>query len=104
MENTQYRICLAITGAIQGFFRKKLYQEQGHEPLSDRRWYRKVLFLNKIVNKLLPLYLISYLNLKHEESCENTLKTLSNRTETFKNPFYPYCVRDWNKLNLTLKK
>ena len=37
-------------------------------------------------------------------SYQNTLKTLSSKTENFKNSIYPYCVTEWNKLNLTLNK
>ena len=33
---------LAITGAIRGTSREKLYQELGSEPLRIRRWYRKL--------------------------------------------------------------
>ena len=37
LESIQYNACLAITGAIRGTSREKLYQELGLEPLRLRR-------------------------------------------------------------------
>ena len=42
LESIQYNACLAITGAIRGTSKEKLYQEIGLEFLQLRRWYRKV--------------------------------------------------------------
>ena len=39
IESVQYRAALAITGAIQGTSRDKLYHELGFESLKPRRWY-----------------------------------------------------------------
>ena len=44
LESIQYNAALAITGAISGTSRAKLYQELGLESLQERRWYRKVTF------------------------------------------------------------
>ena len=41
LESLQYSACLAITGAIRGSSREKLYQELGFESL-QLRWYRKL--------------------------------------------------------------
>ena len=38
METIQYNAALAITGAIRGSSREKLYQELGLETLQQRRW------------------------------------------------------------------
>ena len=38
----QYNAALAITGAISGSSREKIYQELGLETLQQRRWYRKL--------------------------------------------------------------
>ena len=40
LESVQYKAALAITVAIQGSSREKLYQELGLESLKSRRWYR----------------------------------------------------------------
>ena len=55
LEKVQYRACLAITGAIQGTSRTKLYDELGLHSLIKRRWCNKLIFFYKIVNGLLPI-------------------------------------------------
>ena len=40
MESILYNAALAITGAIGGTSKEKLYQELGLESLRKRRWYR----------------------------------------------------------------
>ena len=42
LESIQYNACLALTGAIRGSSKEKLYQELGFESLRIRRWYRKL--------------------------------------------------------------
>ena len=39
LESAQYNTALAITGAIRGSSREKLYQELGLESLKSRQWY-----------------------------------------------------------------
>ena len=39
IESIQYIACIAITGAIQGTSRERLYRELGLESLSDRCWF-----------------------------------------------------------------
>ena len=48
IDSIQYNAALAITGAIRGSSREKLYQELGLEPLQQRRWYRKLCFFFQI--------------------------------------------------------
>ena len=55
LEKVQYRACLAITGAIQGTSRIKLYDKLGLHSLIKRCWCNKLIFFYKIVNGLLPL-------------------------------------------------
>ena len=62
LEKVQCRACLAITSAIQGTSRTKLYDELGLRSLRKRRWCNKLIFFYKIVNGLLPDYLYSYLD------------------------------------------
>ena len=42
LQSIQYNACLAITGAIRGTSKEKLYQELGLESLQLGRWYRKI--------------------------------------------------------------
>ena len=40
LESVQYKAALAVTGAIQGTSRNKIYEELGIASLKARRWYR----------------------------------------------------------------
>ena len=47
-ESIQYNAALAITGAIQGTSKTKLYKELGLEFLKSRRWFRRLCTYYKI--------------------------------------------------------
>ena len=57
LESIQYNACLAITGAIRGTSKEKLYQELDLESLQLRRWYRKLGMFYKIYKNKSPQYL-----------------------------------------------
>ena len=57
VERIQYQAVLAVTGVWQGSNRSKLYDELGWEPLSNRRWCKRILHIHKIVSNETPLYL-----------------------------------------------
>ena len=48
LESIQYNALSAITGAIRGTLKEKLYQELGLESLQQRRWFRKLCTFYKI--------------------------------------------------------
>ena len=101
IESVQYNAALAITGAILGCSRDKLYQELGFESLHDRRWFRKLCFYYKIRNNMCPLYLTELLPIM-KSSCLrlNRAPTVPNfRTERFKSTFPPSCSSNWNQLD-----
>ena len=50
IESIQYNAALAITGAVRGTSREKLYQKLGFESLQQRRWYIKLCCLFKRIN------------------------------------------------------
>ena len=56
-----------------------------------------------------PRYLTKYVNLKSTSNCQtrsankNNLQEFSCRTESFKHSFFPFCVREWNKLDNTIR-
>ena len=54
LESLQYNAALAITGAIRGTSKEKLYNELGLESLQNRRWYRKLSFLYKVIANQSP--------------------------------------------------
>ena len=56
MKNSnRFNSALAITGAIRGSSREKLYQELGFESLQQRRWYRKAFQNDKKPISQVPL-------------------------------------------------
>ena len=57
LESIQYNATLAITGAIKGTSKEKLYNELGLEYLRDRRWMRRLCLFHKIFNLHSPKYL-----------------------------------------------
>ena len=109
IEKVQYKACLAITGAIQGTSHESLYQELGLESLRFRRWYRKMIFFYRIVNELAPKYLSDIIPTTNNRPYSTRSQTNSEinqfhtRTESFKNSFFPYCVKEWNKLDANIR-
>ena len=109
LEKVQYRACFAITGAIQGTSRTKLYDELGLHSLIKRRWCNKLIFFYKIVNGLLPGYLYSYLdfpsqiNYSLRSVSASVIKPSLSRTKSFKNTFFPYCINEWNNLTVEIR-
>ena len=105
IEMVQYRAALVITGAIKGTSRNRLYQELGLESLADRRWSRRLFFFHKITQGLLPSYFQTYHNAVSEEAyltrstTQNKIKPIPARTKMFENSFFPYCIKEWSKLN-----
>ena len=108
IESVQYNAALAITGAINGSSREKLYQELGFESLHDRRWCRKLCFYYKIQCNNCPLCLTE-LSPTTKTSCfslrSNRPRTDSSnvRTERFKSTFPPSCSLNWNQLGLNIQ-
>ena len=56
IESIQYNAALAITGAIRGTSKERIYNELGLESLEKRRWYRQCVFSGKwLMAMLLPI-------------------------------------------------
>ena len=64
LEVLQYNACLAISGAIRGTLREKLYEELGLESLQLRRWFRKLSYFYKLFNCERPHYLFKLIPLR----------------------------------------
>ena len=56
IEMVQYNAAFIITGTFKGTSRDKIYKELGLESLADRRWTRKLFFLqnNLRITAILP--------------------------------------------------
>ena len=106
IEQVQYKAALIITGCWQGTSRVKLYEELGWESLSDRRWARRMTTFYKIKNNLAPPYLLNHIP-EHRESNINLRVRITrvpfSRTERHVNSFFPYCIKEWNKLDESVK-
>ena len=63
----------------------------------------------KIVKGLSPRYLTKYVNLRSTSNYQtrsankNNLQEFSCRTESFKHSFFSFCVREWIKLDNTIR-
>ena len=105
MESIQYNACLAITGAIWGTSREKIYRKLGLESLRLRRWYRKLCFLYKIFKNEHPKYLFNLILVK---STPYTTRTVGNipliktKHNVFKNSFFLSAI-EWNNLDPNLR-
>ena len=99
LESVQYKVALAITGAIQGTSHKKIYQELGLELFRARRWYKHPSCMFKIVKEEAPNYLINLIP-KIQQTTRtriNRMPTFHCRTDCFKNSFFPSTLNDWCK-------
>ena len=78
LESVQYKVALAVTGAIQGTSRERIYQQLGLESLRARRWYKRCNSMFKILKEEAPDYLINLI-----PKIEQTTRTSINRMLTF---------------------
>ena len=104
LEKVQYRTCLAITNAIQGTSKERLYDKLGLYSLAKRRWRSKLIFFYKIINGMLPDYLYLYLEFPSQDNyplrsaSKTIIRPIPTRSKTFKNTFLQFCINEWNNL------
>ena len=96
LEIVQYNSALAITGAIRGTSRIKIYQELGLESLKSRRWFRRLCYFYKTKNYGFPGYLFKLIPLdthSYNTRFSENITTYCCRTDIFKHSFFPmdYC-------------
>ena len=106
METIQYNAALAITGAIRGSSREKVFQELGLETLQQRHWYRKLCCFYKILKSQSPKYLYSIIpmhNMSYRTRQCNKIPAINVKHDFFKNTFFPSTIIEWNKLDWKIK-
>ena len=106
MESVQYNAALAITGAIRGTSRERIYRELGFESLAERRWFRRMISFWKIVKGFSPIYLTNYLpSIQHSRNTtrQNRFTAFPSKTDYFANSFFPYSVKQWNIIDPTIR-
>ena len=107
IELIQYNAALAITGAARRTFREKLYQELGFESLQQRRWYRKLCCLFKIIKNQSPRYLFQLVpspNIRYFSLNPENIPQLRTKHDFFKNSLFPSTIKEWNNLDPHIKK
>ena len=106
IEQVQYKAALIVSGCWQGTSRVKLYDELGWESLTDRRWFRRLALYYKITNEMTPPYLREHIPVNSLSNvslrCKDIRPPLS-RTERHDNSFFPFCIKNWNILDNTIK-
>ena len=91
MKSFQYRACLALTKAIRGTSKEKIYQELGLESLRDRRWCRKFCLFNKILENENPKYLFSLIPTKrllYSDRNIHNIPFVNTKNNFFKKSFF----------------
>ena len=99
----QYNVALAITGALRGTSREKVYSEPGLESLQDRRWYRTLCFF---LNNMSPKYLsdiIPSTTRRYSSRNENNIPLVRVNNNYFMNTFFSSTITEWNKLDLSIR-
>ena len=100
LESIQYRACLAITGAIRGTSREKIYKELGLE--SVQPWRKLAMKISNVLQNLKVLIFFSFnTEKKHFVMLREMLIVFPwlNLNNFFKNNFFPSAVIEWSKLN-----
>ena len=106
IESIQYNACLAITGAIRGTSREKIYQELGLESLQLRRWYRKLCLFYKVFKNEHPKYLFNLIPVRRTPYATRTVGNIpfiKIKHNFFKNSFFPSAIIEWNNLDPNLR-
>ena len=106
MDSIQYNACLAITGAIRGTSREKIYQESGLESLQLRRWYRKLCLFYKVFKNEHPKYLFNLIPVRSTPYATRTvgnIPLIKTKHNFFKKYFFPSAIIEWNNLDPNLR-
>ena len=105
IEYVQYKAVLAISVAIQGTSRDKIYQELGLESLRSRRWYKRLCCMFKIMTGNAPSYLTNIIpkNEPNVRTRNNGIPTFYCRTDCFKYSFFPSTLNDWFNLDIKIR-
>ena len=107
LEKIQYNSVLAITAAIRGTSKEKLYQELRLESLEIRRWYRKPCYFYKIFHKQSPTYLLNVIPVSirsYFTRYAEIVPSFKVRHDFFKNSFFLSTAIEWNKIDKIIRK
>ena len=108
VENIQNEAARIVTGATRSCSLENLYSECGWQSLARRREIKKICFMYKHANALLPEYVSSLIPSQNSERALS-LRQASDipvpfaRTETFRRSCIPSSIVHWNNLTNALK-
>ena len=96
---------MAITGAIRGTSREKIYQELGLESLQSLRWYRKLAMFYKIYKNKSSFYIFNLISEKTSYTTRNVdcIPLIKIKRNFLKNTSFPSAIIEWNKLDPTIR-
>ena len=103
LESVEYKAALAITSAIQGTSREKIYL--GLESLKNRTWYKRLCCMFKTMNEEAPKYLPNLIS-KGQQTIvtrNSNIPTFYCRTDCFKYSFFPSTLKDWFNLDASIR-
>ena len=106
LDLLQYNACLAITGAIRGTSREKLYEELGLESLQLRRWFRKLSCFHKLFKSEHPYYLFKLIPSRRSSYVTRNIQNIpffKTRHTFLKNCFFLPTIIEWNKLDHSVR-
>ena len=85
LKTVQCNAASAITGAIKGTSRGKLYQELGLKDLQQRRWMRRLCLFYEVVSMKLPAYIYDFIPpVRQSERHPNTVNSISCKLSILK--------------------
>ena len=104
LESVQYKAAVTITGAIQGTSQEKIYLELGLESLKNRRWYKRLCCMFKVMNEEAPKYLTNLIPKGQQTTVtrNSNIPTFHCITDCFKYSFFPSTLKDWFNLDASI--
>ena len=105
IETVQCKAILAITSAIQGASRDKVYKVLGLVSHTSRKWYKRLVCMLKMMNEKSPNYLINLI-LKYEPTIgtrNSSIRSYKCGTNCFKYSFFPSDLNCWFELDINTR-
>ena len=106
LEELQLDALRSICGAVRGTSHSLLYNETCFIPLKERRRRHKLKLIFKIKNDMTPAYLqqhFSKTQTNYQLRNELEFDEYKFRTNIFGNSFIPSAIREWNKLDASIR-
>ena len=110
LENINKEAARIITGGTKLCSIQKLYDDTGLQTLQTRRNQAKITHLYKIINGLAPQYLRNLIPQTVQTTSRYPLRNMNNlilpaaSTEYYTKSYFPSTIREWNTMDLTVRK